>query len=314
MKKPLVVLTGPTSVGKTDLSIRLARQINGEIISADSIQVYRYMDIGSAKISPEEMQGITHHLIDEIDPDEEFNVVRFKELTQKYLDDIYSKNKIPIIVGGTGFYIQSVLYDIDFTDAVEDISIRRELEEILDRKGKFFLHQLLADADIESARKIHYNNTRRVIRALEFYRLTGNKISEHNSIQQGNASPYNFAYFVLNRDRRQLYDNIDFRVEKMLKDGLMEEVRHLLEMGYSRDLISMQGVGYKEMAAYMDGESSLDETVDLIKKNTRHFAKRQITWFKREKKVIWTNFEDFDNEQDRILDFMLKVLQDKEII
>lgn len=314
MKKPLVVLTGATSVGKSNLSIRLAQKLNGEIISADSIQVYRYMNIGSAKLKPEEMQGVVHHLIDVLNPDEDFNVVRFKEMALTSMESIYAKNKIPIIVGGTGFYIQALLYDIDFSDMAEDISFRRELDEMLMNNGKIYMHELLFQIDPESAAKIHYNNSRRVLRALEYNRMTGKKISEHNSDQHARLSPYNFAYFVLNRPREILYQNINQRVDQMIENGLKEEVASLLKMGYERNLISMQGVGYKEMAAHLAGEAGFAETVETIKKNTRHFAKRQITWFKREKKVTWLNYEDFNNEQDEVLEFIMNTLHNEEIV
>lgn len=314
MKKPLVVLTGATSVGKSNLSIRLAQKLNGEIISADSIQVYRYMNIGSAKLKPEEMQGVVHHLIDVLNPDEDFNVVRFKEMALTSMESIYAKNKIPIIVGGTGFYIQALLNDIDFSDMAEDISFRRELDEMLMNNGKIYMHELLFQIDPESAAKIHYNNSRRVLRALEYNRMTGKKISEHNSDQHARLSPYNFAYFVLNRPREILYQNINQRVDQMIENGLKEEVASLLKMGYERNLISMQGVGYKEMAAHLAGEAGFAETVETIKKNTRHFAKRQITWFKREKKVTWLNYEDFNNEQDEVLEFIMNTLHNEEIV
>ena len=314
MKKPLVILTGPTAVGKTALSIQLAKDIGGEIISADSMQVYKGMDIGSAKIKTEEMQGVPHFLIDELQPDEEFHVVRFQQLAKKYLKQIWERGHIPVIVGGTGFYIQALLYDIDFTENECDAVYRHELEQLAKEKGADYLHQKLADVDPKSAEDIHANNVKRVIRALEFYHETGQKISEHNEQERQKSSPYNFAYFVLNDDRSKLYQRIDQRIDIMLKDGLVEEVKALKEKGYTRDMVSMQGLGYKEILDYLDGEISMDEAVYRIKRDTRHFAKRQITWFKRERDVIWLSKESFGYQDDRILQFIEEQLQKKEIL
>ena len=305
MKKPLIILTGPTAVGKTELSIGLAKAVNGEIISADSIQVYKHMDIGSAKIMPEEMQGIKHYLVDELEPDEEFNIVRFKEMSLKYMEDIYSRGKIPIIVGGTGFYIQGILYDIDFTENDADTDYREELKELARVHGAEFVHNMLRDVDPASAEKIHFNNLKRVIRALEYYKQTGSRISEHNEEQRGNVSPYAFKYFVLNNDRDILYSRIDKRVDIMIEQGLVKEVSKLKAMGYSPELVSMQGIGYKEIYSYLLNEISLEEAIDLIKKDTRHFAKRQLTWFRREKEVTWVDYRDFDNDKDKMLEFMI---------
>ena len=306
MKKPLIILTGPTAVGKTELSIGLAKAVNGEIISADSIQVYKNMDIGSAKIMPEEMQGVKHYLVDELQPDEEFNIFRFKEMSLKYMEDIYSRGKIPIIVGGTGFYIQGILYDIDFSENDADMSYREELKKIADTKGALELHNMLRDIDPESADKIHFNNVKRVIRALEYYKQTGEKISEHNETQRENVSPYAFKYFVLNDDRDILYSRIDKRVDVMIEKGLVEEVKLLKDMGYSTDMTSMQGIGYKEIYSYLMGEISLDEAIELIKKDTRHFAKRQLTWFRREKEVTWVDYREFDSDKNKMLEYMIE--------
>ncbi len=314
MKKPLVIISGPTAVGKTDISINLAKKINGEIISADSIQVYKKMDIGSAKIRPEEMQGVTHYMIDELEPDEDFNVYKFKELALKYLDVIYSKGKIPIIVGGTGFYVQALLYDVDFAENEEDDSIRKELYKTAEEKGASYLHKILEEIDPESAAQIHENNIKRVARAIEYYKQTGYKISEHNKEQWQKESPYNFAYFVLNRKREELYDRINKRVDIMHNKGIIDEVAHLKSLGYSRNLTSMQGIGYKEIYAFLDGECSEDEAFDKIKQNTRHFAKRQLTWFRREKCVEMLEYEDFSKDSSLLLDEMIKRLKNKNII
>ncbi len=311
--KDLVIITGPTAVGKTDLSIEIAKRIGGEIISADSIQVYKHMDIGSAKIKKEEMQNIKHYLIDEFEPDDEFNVNIFQKLTKKYMNEIYEKDKIPIIVGGTGFYIQSVLYDIKFDETDDNHQYRKELEDIYKKKGAEYLHNMLKKVDEESANAIHYNNVKRVIRALEYYYQTGNKISDHNNEQRQNISPYNFKYFVLNDKRELLYSRINKRVDIMVKQGLVEEVKWLIDKGYSRKLTSMQGIGYKEIAAYIDSEISLDEAVELIKKNTRHFAKRQLTWFRREKDVTMVNWDDFDYDKNAMVEKILADLKERKI-
>ena len=314
MKKPLVILTGPTAVGKTALSIRLAKEIGGEIISADSMQVYKGMDIGSAKILPDEMQGVPHYLIDELAPDEEFHVVRFQQMAKAYLQQIYQRDHIPIIVGGTGFYIQALLYDIDFTENKNDDAYRQELEQLATEKGAEYLHQMLAEVDPRSAQDIHANNVKRVIRALEFYHETGKKISEHNEKERQKTSPYNFAYFVLNDDRNRLYHRIDQRIDIMLDDGLVEEVKALKAKGYTRDMVSMQGLGYKEILDYLAGEISLEEAVYRIKRDTRHFAKRQITWFKRERDVIWLSKEEFHYQDDRLLQYIKEQLQKQGIL
>ncbi len=310
----LVILTGPTAVGKTDLSIQLAKKINGEIISADSIQVYKGMDIGSAKITKEETDGIPHHLIDILEPKEEFNVHIFKKLATKAINDISSRGKIPIIVGGTGFYIQAVLYDINFDDTETDYEYREYLEQLAKDKGNAFLHDMLKEVDYESATVIHCNNLKRVIRALEYYKQTGKKISEHNEKERENKSPYNFAYFVLNDKRDKLYNRINQRVDIMFDNGLLKEMETLIAKGYTRDLVSMQGIGYKELFNYFDGKTSLDETKELIKKNTRHFAKRQLTWFRREKDVTMLNIDKFNYDRLKVLNEMLNFLKSKEII
>ena len=311
--RPLIILTGPTAVGKTALSIGLAKAVDGEIISADSMQGYRKMNIGTAKIQQSEMQGVRHHLIDILDPGEDFNVVLFKKYALEAMKDIYSREKIPVVVGGTGVYIQALLYDINFEDNDNDMSYREELQTLAAEHGNSYIHDMLAGVDPESAEKIHENNVKRVIRALEFYKKTGMKISKHNEAESQKESPYNFEYFVLNDDRQKLYDRIDRRIDIMLADGLLDEVRSLVDEGYSRDLVSMQGLGYKEMIDYIQERYTLDEAVYTLKRDTRHFAKRQVTWFKREKQVTWVNKNEFDSEAD-ILSFMIERLREKEII
>ena len=304
-KKPLIILTGPTAVGKTALSIKLAKAIDGAIISADSMQVYRGMDIGSAKITKEEMDGVDHYLIDVLDPDEEFHVVRFQEMAKAAMDEIYQKGKIPILTGGTGFYIQSVLYDIDFTSQDEDTVFRNRLEDLANQQGNEVLHDMLRAVDPVSAEKIHANNRKRVIRALEFYEKTKTPISEHNEAEAAKESPYAFCYFVLNDDREKVYERIKRRIDLMLEAGLIEEVKCLQEKGYHKSMVSMQGLGYKEILAYLEGEISLEEAIYILKRDTRHFAKRQLTWFRREKDVTWIDKPDFLYDDDKILKFMI---------
>lgn len=313
-KKPLIVLTGPTAVGKTALSIQLARRIGGEIISADSMQVYRHMDIGTAKIRLEEMDGVPHHLIDILEPTEDFNVVRFQALARAAAEDIYSRGKIPIVAGGTGFYIQALLNDIDFTQIDENTQFREEMERLAAEQGAEVLHERLRAVDPESAEAIHANNVKRVIRALEYYQQTGQKISEHNEAEREKESAYNSAYFVLTDDRKILYDRIDKRVDLMMQEGLLEEVNALRLRGLKRESVAMQGLGYKELFGYFEGEYPLEEAVRIIKRDTRHFAKRQLTWFRRERDVIWLDKSEIGREDEQLIQQMLTVLKKKEII
>ena len=313
-KKPIIILTGPTAVGKTKASIGLAKSIGGEIISADSMQVYRKMDIGSAKIHPEEMEGIRHYLINVLDPAEEFNVVLFQQMAKQAMDKIYANGHIPIVVGGTGFYIQALLYDVDFTQEEDDKGIRAELETIAKEKGAEYLHHMLQEIDAKSAETIHANNVKRVVRAIEYYRQTGQPISEHNEKERQKESPYNFAYFVLLDERQRLYERIEKRIDLMMEEGLLNEVKTLYEEGYTRDMVSMQGLGYKEILDYLDGKMTLDEAIYILKRDTRHFAKRQITWFKREKDVCWIDKSAFEYDEDKILAEMLNILKTKEIL
>lgn len=313
MKKPLIILTGPTAVGKTKLSIALAKAVNGEIISADSMQVYQHMDIGTAKIMPKEMDNVPHHLVDVLSPMEDFNIVRFQQMAKQAMEEIYQKGKIPILVGGTGFYIQAVLYDIDFTESEEDSGYREELWEIARTEGEETLHQMLREVDPKAAEEIHPNNVKRVIRALEFYKSTGTPISEHNEEQKKKESPYQFLYLVLNQDRAILYERIEKRIDQMLQQGLVEEVKSLKEMGCQKDMVSMKGLGYKEILAYLEGETSLDEAVDILKRDTRRFAKRQLTWFRREKEPVWIEKGSYGSEEE-ILDHILALLREKNMI
>ena len=304
--KDLIVLTGPTAVGKTSLSIALAKAVDGEIISADSMQVYKYMNIGTAKITEEEKCGIPHFLIDELEPDEEFNVTIFKNKVMGYIEDIKSRGKVPIIVGGTGFYIQSVIYDINFNEYGDDSNVRKKYEAMAETIGKSELHKKLALVDREYADSVSENNVKKVVRALTFFEMTGEKLSEHNKRERERSSPFDFAYFVLTMDRKKLYERIDKRVDLMFDMGLVEEVKALMAKGYDKSLVSMQGIGYKEVIDYLNGKTSLEECIDIIKRDTRHFAKRQLTWFKREKVVTYIDKDEFVSE-DKCLKEMLRV-------
>lgn len=318
--KPMVILTGPTAVGKTDLSIKLAKRINGEIISADALQVYRYMDIGTAKVTKKEMDGVKHYLIDVLEPTEDFNAARFKQMADEAVSEIYKKGKIPIITGGTGFYIQAVLYDIDFDGSFDEESekkqsgLRDKFNRMLEEYGKEYIHDKLREVDEKSAESIHPNNTQRVIRALEYYYSTGQKFSVHNEQQREKSSDYNFAYFVLNDDRKRLYDRIDKRVDIMFDNGLLDEMRMLLDKGLKYENQSMQAIGYRELFDYFNNEQSLEETKELIKQNSRRYAKRQLTWFRRERDVDWINYPDFDYSKEKILDYIVDTLHKRNIV
>ncbi len=314
-KEKLIILTGPTAVGKTKISIGLAKRIGGEIISADSMQVYKGMDIGTDKITPDKMQGAPHHMIDILDPSEDFNAFEFKRRANDIIEDIISRGKIPILVGGTGFYIQSVLYDVDFEvpeSSDESSAYRKELEEIAKTpEGVHKLYEELVSIDPEYTKELHENNVKRVIRALSFYKDTGEKMSEHNKEQRENESPYDFFYFVLTDDRDVLYDRIEKRIDKMVEEGLVDEVRGIMAQNIKRDATSMQALGYREMISYLDGEISLDEAIDLLKKNTRHFAKRQLTWFRREKTVTFIDKKEYGRDDDLVLDAIVNMIKDR---
>ena len=308
-EKNMVILTGPTAVGKSALSIALAKALDTGIISADSMQVYKHMDIGSAKITPEEMQGVPHALIDVYEPNEPFHVVQFQHDAKAAMEQLWDKGQLPLIVGGTGFYIQALLYDVDFSEEDADLKLRQKYAQLAQSEGAEALHAQLAQVDPQAAGQIHANNIKRVIRALEFYEKTGTPISAHNAAERAKQSPYGFAYFVLTDRREHLYERIDARVDAMMEQGLLDEVKKLRDMGYTRDLVSMQGLGYKELLAYLDGECSLDEAVYMIKRDTRHFAKRQLTWFRRERDVIWVDKPAFDYDEDKILSYMLQEIE-----
>lgn len=304
-KDKLIILAGPTASGKTSVSIDLAKRIGGEIISADSMQVYRGMDVGTAKIKADEMQGVKHYLINVLDPTEDFNIVKFQNMVKYSIEEIKRNGHIPILVGGTGFYIQSVIYDIDFDTQDDNGDIRKALEEEYDKMGANFMYEKLKKIDSVSAENIHKNNKKRIIRAIEYFLINNALISAHNESQRKKDSPYDFRFFVLNPPRDILYDRINQRVDKMVEEGLVGEVKDLKNAGLSIENISMQGIGYKEILEYLDGEITLDEAIDNIKQNTRHMAKRQVTWFKREKDVIYINPFEFENNE-KIVDYMVE--------
>lgn len=359
MKPPMIVLAGPTAVGKTRLSLALARAVDGEVISADSMQVYRHMDIGSAKISKEQMQGIPHHMIDILDPWEPFNVVIFQQKCRECLKEVYGRGHVPIVTGGTGFYIQALLRDVDFNgtpgerlatshdhveaeelaanqavsparndafpgtasaegaaaeqavSSAQDDAYRSALEQLAARQGAEALHEMLRRVDPASAEAIHTNNVKRTVRALEFYHQTGQRISEHNERERQRESAYRSCYFVLTDDRETLYERIDRRVDEMLAAGLVDEVRRLRELGCHREMVSMQGLGYKEILAFLEGEIPYERAVEILKRDTRHFAKRQLTWFRREKDVIWVDRQDFPGREEEKEQAMLAFLLEK---
>lgn len=313
MNKPLIVIAGPTAVGKTNLSIQLAKSIQGEIISADSMQIYRYMDIGTAKITKAEMEGIPHYLIDEINPDEEFSVALYKERAEYYIEKILSNNKIPILAGGTGFYINSVIDDLQFSQAEIDYEFRKELERQAQEYGNLFVHNQLKENDPISAERIHPNNLKRVIRAIEVFRQTGKPLSSHEILQKEKSLRYNLLYFGLTRDRSELYSRIDARVDLMTKQGLVGEVKSLLEKGYSSSLVSMQGLGYKEIISYLEGDISLDEAIYILKRDTRHYAKRQLTWFRRDQRIHWLNLDEYSHINQAV-EKILKTIEGHGII
>ena len=304
-KDKLIILAGPTASGKTAVSVDLAKRIGGEIISADSMQIYRGMDIGTAKITADEMQGVKHYLINVSDPKEDFNIVKFQNMVKCSIEEIKKNGHIPILVGGTGFYIQSVIYDINFDKEDDNGSIRKVLEEEYDKMGADFMYEKLKKIDSISAENIHKNNKKRIIRAIEYFLINNALISEHNELQRKKTSPYDFRFFVLNPKRDILYDRINKRVDKMVEKGLVDEVKSLIESGISIDNISMQGIGYKEIVEYLEGNIPLDKAVESIKQNTRHMAKRQVTWFKRERDVIYIDPFEFENNE-KIVDYMVE--------
>lgn len=308
--KDLVIIAGPTAVGKTSISIKLANRLEGEIISADSMQIYKYMDIGSAKITKEEMQGTPHYLIDIIDPKANYSAAQYKKDAEDCINDINLRGKLPMVVGGTGLYINSLIYNYSFTEAVKDEEYRKELVNLAEEKGKEFVHSLLKNADLDSYNRLYPNDLKRVIRALEVHKLTGKTISEFNSNENLYDIPYKIYYFVLTMDRTILYERINSRVDIMLEKGLLEEVNNLKEMGYTSDMQSMKGIGYKEILHYLDGKITLNEAIDMIKQGSRNYAKRQLTWFRKDSRVNWIDKGLFKDE-DEIVEYILKEIYHK---
>lgn len=306
MKKKLIIIAGPTGVGKTELSIMLAQKLNGEIISCDSMQIYKHMDIGSAKISNEEMNGIPHHMIDIVSPDEEYSVSEYMNSVKEIIDDISSRGKMPILVGGTGLYVNSIICNMNFTESKKDEDYRRYLNDLAETHGNQHIHEILKECDIKSYNNIHYNNRKRVIRALEVYKLTGKPFSEYSSGDEYYECEYDLFYYVLNMSRERLYDRINRRVDIMMEKGLVEEVKNLKDMGMTSDMQSMKGIGYKEILYYLDNKISLNEAVEMIKQGSRNYAKRQITWFKKDPRAEFIDKDKYKDDKE-ILD---KVLND----
>ncbi|WP_425449685.1 tRNA (adenosine(37)-N6)-dimethylallyltransferase MiaA [Dethiothermospora halolimnae] len=297
-KKPLFILVGPTAVGKTSTSINLAKQLNGEIISADSMQIYKYMDIGTAKVTDEEKQGIKHYLVDEIFPNEKFSAADFQKRANKYISQILVKDKMPIVVGGTGLYVNSLVYDLDFTKAISNNELRKKFESEASRYGNDYVMEKLKEVDLKSAKRIHINDTKRIIRALEVYHETGKPMSEsYNNFRKPNPL-YDIAFVGLYMDRKKLYDRINYRVDKMIEEGLIDEVKNLINMGYDKDLASMQGLGYKEIINWLDGKYDFEEAIRILKRDSRRFAKRQLTWFRRDNRIKWFDVEKCSDKKD----------------
>jgi tRNA dimethylallyltransferase len=314
-KKPLLILVGPTAVGKTDISIEIAKSLNGEIISADSMQIYKYMDIGTAKIKEEEKQGIKHYLIDEIFPNQKFSVSDFKNIATKYIDEILSANKLPMVVGGTGLYINSLIYKLDFTKAISNWELRNKYENLAEKYGNEYIHNELKKIDLISASRLHVNDRKRIIRALEVYYETGKPMSESYNFREYNDD-YDLAFIGLTMNRKKLYDRINRRVDLMIENGLVDEVKRILQMGYKPNSIALQGLGYKEIIKFLEGEYNLNEAIRIIKRDTRRYAKRQLTWFRREKKLKWFNLDDYQSKEEivkSILDYVVHKLNSNKI-
>lgn len=310
MKEKLFVLTGPTAVGKTSLSIALAKKLGGEIISADSMQIYKYMDIGTAKVKAEEMEDVPHHLIDIVYPDEEFTVSDYQKQATKLIKELNQKGRLPIIVGGTGLYINSLVYELQFAKVPPNEELRQRYEELANTYGNEYLHEKLSRIDEESSQRIHVADRKRIIRALEIYEETGKTMTEYNKNFRKETNKYDLAMVCLNMDRAQLYERINKRVDLMLNDGLVEEVKVILKMGYDKESVALQGIGYKEIIMYLDGQISFDRAVELIKQGSRNYAKRQLTWFRRDKRIHWVDVGDFDGFEE-LINYLTKHVNDK---
>lgn len=311
MKDNLCIIVGPTSIGKSDLAIDLAQKHNGEIISADSMQIYKYMNIGTAKVREEEMKDIPHHMVDIIDPDEGFTVSDFKHMAKKHIKEINSKGRLAIVVGGTGLYINSLVYNLDFAQIPPNEELRMEYEDKIEKFGNEYLHNKLMKIDKSSGEKISIKDKKRIIRALEIYDSTGRTMSEYNKNFRVMNEDYNLLYIALDMDRAKLYERINNRVDIMLEKGLIDEVKSILEMGYNKDLISLKAIGYKEIIMYLENEISLEEAIELIKKASRNYAKRQLTWFRRDHRIKWINIDEYDKTIDicnNISDYIVESL------
>lgn len=312
-KDNLFILIGPTAIGKTSVAINFAKKMNGEIISADSMQIYKYMDIGSAKVTKEEMDNIPHHLIDIIYPDEDFTVANYKNMATNMIKDINTRNKLPVVAGGTGLYINSLVYDLNFTEVEPNPEIRNKLEALAKEYGNEYLYKRLKEIDIKSAEKLNINDKQRIIRAIEIFEMTGVTKSEYNKSFRNKIDHYNLVMFGLNMDRQKLYERINLRVDIMVESGLVREVEKLLSLGYDKDLVSMQGIGYKEVIMYLNNEISLDRAIELIKQYSRNYAKRQLTWFRRDDRINWIDLDDFRNIDD-LTQYMIDYCKNKFII
>jgi len=311
--KDLFILAGPTGIGKTKISIDIAKELNGEIISADSMQIYKKMDIGSAKISSEEMNGVKHHLIDFLDPSESFSVAEFSNLAKESIEEISSANHLPMLVGGTGLYINSLIYNYSFAETNKDEAYRKELEQLALEKGVDYVHEMLKEVDEVSYNKLYPNDLKRVIRALEVYKVTGIPISEAAKNDEIFNIPYKVYYYVLNMNREKLYERINHRVDLMIEAGLLEEVIRLEKEGYTTDMQSMKGIGYKELLQYLHGEVSKEKAIENIKQFSRNYAKRQLTWFRKDPRVNWVDKDDFSNDKD-IAKFIINDFKERKYI
>lgn len=305
MREKLFILMGPTAVGKTSVSIELAKKLNGEIISADSMQIYKYMDIGTAKITKEEMQGIPHYLVDVIDPDESFSVSNYKDLATSYITSINQNGKLPIVVGGTGLYINSLVYKLNFASIPPNEDIRTKLTSLINEFGNEHIHNLLKEIDVESGERIKINDTKRIIRALEIYEVTGKTMTEYNKDFRATNEDYDLTMVCLNMNRDKLYGRINQRVEIMIEQGLIDEVKSILNMGYDKNLVSLQGIGYKEIIMYLDNKCTLDEAIEKIKQGSRNYAKRQLTWFRRDNRIRWVDVDNYKNVEDLCKEIIL---------
>jgi tRNA dimethylallyltransferase len=310
MKDKLIIVTGPTAVGKTSISISLAKRLNGEIISADSMQIYKYMDIGTAKVTEREMEGVQHHLVDFVKPDEQFTVADFKENATKLIQSLNKNNKLPIVTGGTGLYINSLVYELNFVDVPPNQTLRDELEAFAKERGNCALLDKLRSIDPVAADKYTENDIQRIVRAIEITTISGKTYDDYGSNFRVPNDSFEAVMYCLNMDRQKLYERIDQRVDMMIQQGLFEEVQRLMDKGYGKDLVSMKAIGYKEVMEYLEGKESYENTVEKIKKLSRNYAKRQLTWFRRDKRIKWLDVEEFESK-DEIVEFLVGDIRKK---